>query len=101
MTGTARTRRRGAPKRSRTRKRGLLPALTTGALAIGLAGGTPAAGQDADAQTQIDNAMSAASSSVSAAATILTRKRDDAGAFVVLQVPADPDSMCFDRAWLD
>lgn len=83
MTGTARTRRRGAPKRSRTRKRGLLPALTTGALAIGLAGGTPAAGQDADAQTRIDNAMSAASSSVSAAA-ILTRKRDDAGAFVVL-----------------
>jgi hypothetical protein len=99
---------------SKLRKTGLLPVIVIGTLAVGLAGVAPAAGQDADAQAQIENAMSAAPSSVSANATILAYELDDAGAFVVLQEGSngwyclpddsntpDPDPMCFDETWLD
>jgi hypothetical protein len=84
-------------------------------LAFGLARSAPVAGQDAaDTQAKIDNAMSAAPSSVSAKATILDNELDDAGKFVVLRegsngwscfpdYPATPgnDPMCVDQTWLD
>lgn len=74
----------------------------------------PVAGQDADTQAQIESAMSAAPSTVSADATILANELDDAGTFIVLQEGSNgwycqpdesktpgPDPMCFDQTWLD
>jgi hypothetical protein len=86
-----------------------------GAVALGLAGTAPVAGQDdADAAAKIENAMSAGPSSVSAEATILDHGLDDAGEFVVLRegsngwycfpdIPASPgnDPQCMDQTWLD
>jgi hypothetical protein len=86
-----------------------------GTLALGLARAAPAAGQDdADTQAKIENAMSAAPSSVSANATILDNALDDAGTFVVLREGSNgwsclpdalgtpgPDPWCFDQTWLD
>jgi hypothetical protein len=98
---------------STTVKGTLLLLLGTGLLALGFTQATPAASQD-DAAAKIENAMSAAPSSVSATATILDWEMDDAGKFVVLQdgsngwfcLPDDPttpsdDPMCVDQAWLD
>lgn len=99
---------------SRTRNLALLPVLVIGTLAAGLMQAAPAAGQDADTQAQIESAMSAAPSTVSANATILANETDDAGKFIVLQEGSNgwycqpdepktpgPDPMCFDQTWLD
>jgi hypothetical protein len=97
-----------------TRNVALLVAVT-GTLALGLAWSAPVASQDdADAAAKIENAMSAAPSSISANATILDNALDDAGAFVVLRegsndwscfpdFPASPgnDPQCLDQTWLD
>jgi hypothetical protein len=97
-----------------TRNVALLVAVT-GTLALGLARSAPVASQDdADAAAKIENAMSAAPSSISANATILDNALDDAGAFVVLRegsndwscfpdFPASPgnDPQCLDQTWLD
>jgi len=80
----------------------------------------PVAGQDAasptveDAAAKIENAMSAAPSSVAGVATILDNAVDAAGQFVVLRegsngwfcfpdVPSTPgnDPACYDQTWLD
>lgn len=87
--------------------------LVTGIIALGLVGAAPAAGQD-DAATKIENAMSAAPSSVAESATIMDNALDDAGKFVVLREgsngwfcfpdgPGTPgnDPQCLDQAWLD
>jgi hypothetical protein len=98
-----------------TRNVALLLALGIGTLALGLARSAPVASQDdADAQAKIENAMSAAPSSVSENATILDNEMDDTGAFVVLRegsngwscfpdFPASPgnDPQCLDQTWLD
>lgn len=91
----------------------ILLALGIGSIALGLADSLPAAGQD-DADAKIENAMTAAPSSVSADATILDWEMDDTSTFVVLQegsngwscFPDDPatpsnDPMCVDQPWLD
>src|SRR4051812_48637787 len=94
--------------------------LAIGTLGVSLAQLAPAAGQpevtgqeDADAQAKIENAMSAAPSTVSAASTILDNELDDAGKFVVLRggsngwfcfpdIPSSPgnDPQCMDQTWL-
>jgi len=92
----------------------LLPVLVIGTLAVGLVHAAPAAGQDENTQAQIESAMSAAPSTVSANATILANETDDAGKFIVLQEGSNgwycqpdepgspgPDPMCFDQTWLD
>jgi hypothetical protein len=93
----------------------LLLVLGTGILTAGIAQAAHAASQDdADIAAKIENAMSAAPSSVSANATILDNALDDAGKFVVLRegssewacfpdVPSTPrnDPMCGDATWLD
>lgn len=100
---------------SRAIKGTLLLALGTSALTLGLTQATPAASQDdAESAAKIENAMSAAPSSISATAAILDYTLDDAGAFTVLRegstgwfcFPDDPntpsdDPMCLDQAWLD
>jgi hypothetical protein len=84
-------------------------------IAFALARSELAAGQATpDAQAKIENAMSAAPSTVSANATILDNEMDDAGKFVVLHegsngwfcLPDDPatpsdDPMCADQTWLN
>jgi hypothetical protein len=105
----------------RTRNVPLLVVLMIGTLTVGLARSAPAAGQPevtgqegADAQAKIENAMSAAPSTVSADATILDNELDDAGKFVVLRdgsngwfcfpdIPSSPgnDPQCMDQTWLD
>jgi hypothetical protein len=93
----------------------LLLMLVIGTLTVGLVHAAPVAGQDdADTQAQIDSAMSAAPSTISADATILANELDDAGKFVVLQEGSNgwycqpdepstpgPDPNCFDQTWLD
>ena len=95
-------------------ERGLL-LVVTGTIALGLARSAPVAGQDdADTEAKIENAMSAAPSSVSANATILDNELDDAGKFVVLREGSNgwycfpdvlgtpgPDPQCLDQTWLD
>jgi len=96
----------------RTRKASLALVLT-GTVALGLAGAVPAVGQD-DAAAKIENAMTAAPSSVSGNATILDNAVDADGKFVVLRegsngwfcfpdYPGSPgnDPQCLDQAWLD
>ena len=96
----------------RTRKASLALVLT-GTVALGLAGAVPAAGQD-DAAAKIENAMTAAPSSVSGNATILDNAVDADGKFVVLRegsngwfcfpdYPGSPgnDPQCLDQVWLD
>jgi hypothetical protein len=69
---------------------------------------------DADTQAKIENAVSAAPSSLAAKATILDNALDDAGKFVVLRdgsngwfcfpdLPTSPgnDPQCLDQTWLD
>ena len=99
----------------RMRNLALLLVLVIGTLTVELVRAAPVAGQDeADTQAQIDNAMSAAPSTVSANATILANELDDAGKFVVLQEGSNgwycqpdesrtpgPDPICFDQTWLD
>ena len=66
--------------RKRMRNVALLVALVIGTLAFGLARSAPVASQDdADAAAKIENAMSAAPSSISDNATILDNELDDAG----------------------
>jgi hypothetical protein len=98
-----------------TRNVALVLVLGIGTLASGLARSAPVASQDdADVAAKIENARSAAPSSVSANATILDNALDDAGAFVVLRegsndwscfpdFPASPgnDPQCLDQTWLD
>jgi hypothetical protein len=99
----------------RMRNMTLLLVLVIGTLIVGLVRAAPVAGQDeADTQAQIDSAMSAAPSTVSANATIQANEQDEAGKFVVLRegsngwycqpdepgTPA-PDPICFDQTWLD
>ena len=99
----------------RLRKGTLLLVAVIGTVAFGLARSASVASQDdADVAAKIENAMSAAPSSISANATILDNEMDDAGAFVVLRVgsndwscfpdfPASPgnDPQCLDQTWLD
>jgi hypothetical protein len=101
--------------RKRRRNVALLVVVLIATVAFGLARAAPVASQDdADAQEKIENAMSAAPSSVSAAATILDNAVDDAGQFVVLREGSNgwfclpdalgtpgPDPWCFDQTWLD
>lgn len=98
-----------------TVKATLLLAMGTGLITLGLVQAAPAASQDdADAATRIENAMSAAPSSISANATILDYEMDDAGKFVVLRegsngwscfpdLTSTPgnDPQCNDQAWMD
>ena len=97
----------------RTRKASL-GVLVTGAVALGLVGSAPVAGQDADVAVKVENAMSAAPPSISANATIVDNALDDTGKFVVLREgndewfcfpdgPATPgnDPSCNDKTWLD
>lgn len=100
---------------TRTLTVALLLMSVAGTVAFGLAHSTPVASQDdADAQAKIENAMSAAPSSISANATILDYEMDDAGKFVVLRegsndwscfpdTPGTPsdDPQCNDQAWMD
>jgi len=99
----------------------LLLVLLAATIAVGLARSAPVAGQDAgspvagqDAAAKIENAMSAAPSSIADAATILDNELDDAGEFVILRdgstgwycfpdVPSTPgnDPACYDQTWLD
>ena len=99
----------------------LLLVLLAATIAVGLARSAPVAGQDAgspvagqDAAAKIENAMSAAPSSIAEAATILDNELDDAGEFVILRdgstgwycfpdVPSTPgnDPACYDQTWLD
>ena len=99
------------------RKRTLNVALlvVTGTVAFGLARSAPVAGQDdADTAAKIENAMSAAPSTISADATILDNELDADGKFVVLRegsngwycfpdAPGTPgnDPWCYDQTWLD
>jgi hypothetical protein len=99
----------------RTLKMILLLVVGIATIAVGLAHAVPVAGQDdADTQAKIEEAMSAAPSSVSANATILDNAMDDAGKFVVLREGSNgwyclpdalgtpgPDPWCFDETWLD
>jgi hypothetical protein len=100
---------------NRTLKMILLLVVGIATIAVGLAHAVPVAGQDdADTQAKIEEAMSAAPSSVSANATILDNAMDDAGKFVVLREGSNgwyclpdalgtpgPDPWCFDETWLD
>lgn len=103
----------------------LLLVLVAGTVAFGLArSGSAGIGLDQhvaaaseeemDAEAKIENAMTAAPSSISADATILDFEMDDAGKFVVLREgsnswscfadqPGTPsnDPMCLDQAWMD
>jgi hypothetical protein len=87
----------------------------TGSFTFGLTRSAPVAGQDdADAAAKIENAMSAAPSTIADTATILDYEQDDAGTFVALRegsnawfcfpdtsgTPSD-DPMCIDQTWLD
>ncbi len=105
----------------RTLNVALLLVLLAATIALGLARSAPVAGQDAgspvagqDAAAKIENAMSAAPSSIAEAATILDNELDDAGKFVELRegsngwycfpdVPSTPgnDPACYDQTWLD
>jgi hypothetical protein len=101
--------------RKNTLKMTLLLVVGIATIAVGLAHAVPVAGQDdADTQVKIENAMSAAPSTVSADATILDNAMDDAGKFVVLREGSNgwyclpdalgtpgPDPWCFDETWLD
>jgi len=91
----------------------LLLVLVIETVAFGLARSAPVASQD-DADAEIENAMSAAPSSISANATILDYEFDDAGKFVVLRegsngwscfpdTPGTPsdDPQCNDQTWMD
>jgi hypothetical protein len=102
-------------QRKRTLNAALPLVLAIGTIGIGLAHSAPVAGQDnADKKAKIENAMSAAPSSVSDEATILDNELDDAGKFVVLRegsngwfcfpdLPGTPgnDPQCMDQTWLD
>ena len=99
----------------------LLLLLLAATVALGMARTAPVAGQDAgsptpdqDAAAKIENAMSAAPSSITEAATMLDNELDDGGKFVVLRegsngwycfpdVPSTPgnDPSCYDQTWLD
>ena len=71
---------------TRTLNVALVLALVVGTVAVGLARSEPVAGQDdADAAAKIENAMSAAPSTIAENATILDNELDDAGKFVVLR----------------
>lgn len=99
----------------RTRKVVALVMSVTGAVALGLVGSAPVAGQDdADTAAKIDNAMAAAPSGISENATILDNALADDGTFVVLRegsngwscfpdYPGSPgnDPQCLDQTWLD
>jgi len=105
----------------RTLNVALLLVLLAATIALGLARSAPVAGQDAgspvadpDTAAKIENAMSAAPSSIAEAATVLDNELDDAGKFVVLRegsngwycfpdVPSTPgnDPSCNDQTWLD
>jgi hypothetical protein len=98
-----------------TRSMALLLVVGIATIAFGLAQAVPVAGQDdADTAAQIESAMSAAPSTVSANATILGNEMDDAGKFVVLREGSNgwycqadapgtpgPDPICFDQTFLD
>jgi hypothetical protein len=98
-----------------TRNVALLLVLGIGTLAFGLARSAPVASQDeADVAAKIENAISAAPSSISANATILDYEMDDSGKFVVLRegsngwsclpdFPGSPgnDPQCYDETWMD
>jgi hypothetical protein len=106
---------------NRTPRLTLMLAVVVGLVAFGLARSAPAATQDtaslntdADTAAKIDNAMSAAPTSISAEATILDNELDANGKFVVLHegtngwyCSPDPlstptnDPWCYDQAWLD
>ena len=100
--------------RKSTRNLALL-LVVVGTVAFGLARSAPVASQDdADAAAKIENAMSAALSTISANATILDWETDDAGNFVVLRegsndwscfpdITSTPgnDPQCNDQAWMD
>jgi hypothetical protein len=93
----------------------LLLVVGIGTIGVGLARSAPIASQDEpDAQANIENAMSAAPSSIAENATILDNALDEAGKFVVLRegsngwscfpdVPTTPgnDPMCADKTWLE
>ena len=99
----------------RTPNVALVLALVAGTIAVGLARSEPVAGQDAaDAETKIENAMSAAPSTIAENATILDNELDAAGKFVVLREGSNgwfcspdalgtpgPDPWCYDQTWLD
>ena len=105
----------------RTLNVALLLVLLATTVALELVRSAPVAGQDAgsptagqDAAVKIENAMSAAPSSIAEAATILDNELDDAGKFVELRegsngwycfpdVPSTPgnDPACYDQTWLD
>ena len=101
--------------RKRTLNVALLLVLATGTIAFGLARSESAASQDdADVAAKIDNAMSAAPSTISEDATILDNELDEAGEFVVLREGSNgwycfPDILstpgndpsCNDQTWLD
>lgn len=93
----------------------LLVAVVIGTIAFGLAHSAPVASQDdADTQAKIENAMSAAPSSIAENATILDWEMDDAGNFVVLREGSNDwscqpdltstpgnDPWCLDQTWMD
>jgi hypothetical protein len=99
----------------RTLNVALLLVLVTGTVAFGLARSESVAGQDdADAEAKIENAMSAAPSSIAENATILDNEFDEDGKFVVLREGSNgwycspdaqgtpgPDPWCYDQTWLD
>ena len=86
-----------------------------GTVGVGLTRSAPVASQDdADVQAKIENAMSAAPSSISANATIVDYEMDDAGNFVVLREGSNAwscfpdltstpgnDPQCNDQTWMD
>ena len=87
-------------------------AFLAGMLAVGLVHAGSVAGQD-DADTKIEQAMSAAPASISMAATIYDFDVDDEGNFIVLRegsngwscfpdTPGTPsiDPMCLDQTWM-
>ena len=101
--------------RKSTVKVALLLVVGIATIGVGLAHSVPVSGQDdADTEAKIENAMSAAPSSISANATILDYEMDDAGNFVVLRegsngwscfpdlmsTPSD-DPQCNDQTWMD
>jgi hypothetical protein len=93
----------------------LLLVLVIGTIAFGLARPGPAAGQATpDAQTKVENAMTAGPASIAKDATILDWQLDAKGKFVVLRdgsngwscfpdFPNSPtdDPMCLDQTWLE
>src|SRR5262249_12607396 len=99
----------------RVLKVALLLVLVIGTLVVGLTRSAPVAGQATpDAQTKVENAMSAAPADLAAHATILDNTLDDQGKFVVLRDGSNgwyclpdaygtpgPDPWCFDQTWLD